>query len=410
MPRRVRRLAALVLAALWALPAAAESVREGTTPGGGFYKIVVPDAWNGDLVIWNHGFDLDPPGPVEDLGPLADLQLAQGFAVAASSYRLAGWAVFKTNKDLKAMVAAFRGEFGPPARIFLYGASLGGIVTARAVEWRRLGNVVGALTYCGAMAGSRNWDAAIDLRLLYDFVCRDVPAAAIPGGGRGLPPGSSFSQGDLEAAVNACTGVLRKKAQRTGAQKQRLKTLLDTTGLPEGFLVTSMAYATFGMSDLIHDRRKLRGRQGPGNEGVDYGDPAIDAGIERVAPHKVGARKLRKSYTPRGTVGGVKILSMHTDKDGLVLVENESVYAGVVPPANLTVAVAREPKPSHCGFTPAEALAGWESLLDWVDGGPKPGAAGVQQSCQQLSLLVPGPCRIDPAFVLPDPDGRLRPR
>jgi len=412
MPRLCCRVASLALLALLLLPAiaAADTVREGTSPGGGFYRIVVPDGWNGDLVIWNHGFDLDVPGPVTDMGPLVELQLAQGFAVAASSYRLPGWAVFKTDKDLKAMVNAFVGELGPPQRILVYGASLGGIVTARAIERARLGNVVGALTYCGAMAGSRNWDAAIDLRLLYDWVCRDVPAAAIPGGGEGLPKNSSFSQRDLEEAVNACTGVLRKKAQRTPAQKQRLAALLDATGLPEGFVLTSMAYATFGMSDLIHDRRKLRGKQGPGNADVDYGDAAIDAGIERVTPHKGGARKLRKSYTPKGGVGSVKIVAMHTDQDGLVLVENESMYASVVPPANLTVAVAVEKRPSHCGFTPAEALAGWESLLDWVDGAPQPGAADIQRSCQELMLILPGPCRIDPEFVLPDPDGRIRPR
>jgi hypothetical protein len=260
------------------------------------------------------------------------------------------------------------------------------------------------------MAGSRNWDAAIDLRLLYDWVCREVPAAAIPGGGRGLPRNVSFSQRDLEDAVNACTGVLRPKGQRTAAQKQRLASLLETSGLPEEFLVTSMGYATFALSDLIHDRRKLRGKQGPGNLEVDYGNGAVDAGIERVRPHKGGARKLRRNYTPRGNVGAVKIVSMHTDKDGLVLVENESVYASVVPQANLTVAVAVENRPSHCAFTPAEVLAGWESLLEWVDGGPRPGAAGVQQSCQALTALVPGPCRIAPGFVLPDPDGRFRPR
>jgi hypothetical protein len=32
--------------------------------GQGFYRIVVPDAWNGELVIWNHGFSLAPIGPV----------------------------------------------------------------------------------------------------------------------------------------------------------------------------------------------------------------------------------------------------------------------------------------------------------------------------------------------------------
>ncbi len=399
-------------ALLLAVPAGADTIREGTTPGGGFYKIVVPDDWNGGLVIWNHGFDLAPPGPVEDLGPLAELQLAQGFAVAASSYRLDGWALFKTNRDLKAMAAAFRGEFGEPARVLLYGASLGGLVTVRAVERARgpLGNVEGALSFCGALGGSRNWDAALDLRLLYDHVCRGVAGAAIPGGGEGLPEGSGFGTADLEAALDACTGISRPPADRTAQQRARLEDLLELARLPEEFLLTDLAYATFALSDLIHDRRKLRDKQGVGNQHVDYGDAEVDAGIERVVPRLSAVRRLRRNYTPKGEVGAVKIVALHTDKDGLVVVENESAYAAVAPPENLSVAVAVEEEPSHCGFTPAEVLGAWSSLLDWVDGGAQPDAAALQTSCQSFATIVPGPCRIDPSFEPADLDDRIRPR
>ncbi len=409
-PTATRLLAAAALAA--ALPAAADTVREGTTPGGASYKLVVPDGWNGDLVIWNHGFDLDPVGPVEDLGPLAELQLLQGFAVAASSYRLPGWAVFKTNRDLKSMTAAFRAEFGEPQRVFLYGASLGGLVTARAIEGARdgLGNVVGALSYCGALAGSRNWDAALDLRLLYDWVCREVPEAAIPGGGEGLPEDSGFTMGELEAAVDACTGVLQPPADRTAAQKERLADLAALARVPKSFLLADMSYATFALSDLIHGRGKLRGKQGVGNEAVDYGEAAVDAGIERVVPKNAAARRLRRHYRPSGEVGPVKVVALHTDRDGLVVVENESAYAALVPPENLTVAIAVESEPSHCGFTAAEVLGAWATLLEWVDGEAQPAAADLQASCQSFTAIVPGPCRIDPAFVVPGLDERIRPR
>src|SRR6266568_1616506 len=52
--------------------AAADTVLAGDD-GQAFYKIVVPDGWNGDLVVWNHGFSLSPVVPVSDLGPLAPL-------------------------------------------------------------------------------------------------------------------------------------------------------------------------------------------------------------------------------------------------------------------------------------------------------------------------------------------------
>jgi hypothetical protein len=82
----------------------------GMTGGGAFYLIAVPPNWNGDLVIWNHGFTLNPPVPMsrEDLGPLAPIQLAQGYAVAASSFRQSGWALFKTKNDLQNMFGEFK--------------------------------------------------------------------------------------------------------------------------------------------------------------------------------------------------------------------------------------------------------------------------------------------------------------
>jgi hypothetical protein len=149
-----KMLPVLVLITVCSLPAFAVQEMTGQTGGGAYYRIVVPDLWNGDLVIWNHGFSFDPVGPVTDLGPLADLQQTEGYAVAASSFQQNGWAVFKTKNDLQLMVNAFTERFGTPGSVIITGASLGGIVTAAALEEADLGNVTGAFTFCGA-AGLR---------------------------------------------------------------------------------------------------------------------------------------------------------------------------------------------------------------------------------------------------------------
>ncbi len=406
--------AALALAVLLAAaaPVAAQTQLTGTTAGGAHYTILVPDGWEPatGLVIWNHGFDLSPIGPVSDLGPLVDVQLAEGFAVAASSYRMPGWALFKSNQDLQGLVAAFRNRVGVPGRVFVTGGSLGGIVTAAALEKARLGNVVGALTICGAMAGSRNWDGALDIRLLYDVICSEVPGAAIAGGAKGLTKNADFTTDDLGAAVQACFGILAPKSQRSRAQKKRLKRFLKLTGLPVEFVLTDMGYVTLAMSDLVYDRAKLRGKLGVGNMNVDYGDAKINAAIERVKPKKRGAKKLRKNFLPTGDVGDVKVVSLHTDKDGLVIVENESDYASKVPAENLTVGIVVEKKPSHCGFSPAEVVAGWEAVVEWDNTGVQPTAADLQADCQAFAGLFGGPCRIDPDFEIPNIDGRIRPR
>jgi hypothetical protein len=407
--KRALAVSCVFVVVSFVLPAAAvaDTVATGRA-GQAYYKIVVPDAWNGDLVLWNHGFTLAPIGPVSDLGPLAALQLAEGYAVAASSYRMSGWAVFKTSEDLEALYQTFVERFGAPHRVLVTGASLGGLVTAAALEEADLGNVAGALSLCGAVAGSRNWDLGIDIRLGYDTICAGVPGAAIPGGAEGLPEGSTLTTTQLALAVNACFGILTPTPSL--AQQQRLARMVALTHVPPSFILTDMGYVTFAMSDLVHDQAKLKGRIGVSNENVVYGDPGIDAAIERVTPHPGAAHRLAENYTPTGDVKDAKIVALHTDKDGLVVVENESAYASVVPPANLTTAVAVEAAPTHCGFTNAEIVASWESLRGWVAGGPQPTAASIQGLCTVVAPTAGGPCRINPSFVIPSLDTRIRPR
>jgi len=396
-------------------PGHADTVLTGNTDGGAFFRIVVPTDWNGDLVIWNHGFSLSPIGPVSDLGPLAAVQLSEGYAVAASSYQQIGWALFKTKNDMQNLVNVFKANFGAPNQVLVNGGSLGGIVTADVVEKANIGNVVGAYPICGALAGGRNWDAALDLRLVYDAVCANTPAAAIPGGATGLPapgfPDYPFSQTQMALAANACMGVLTPPAFRTPQQNANLALYLSVTQLPPSFLLTDLGYGLYGYSNMIWDPAKLNGKQGVGNAHVNYDNGGfIDSNIERVSTNPGAVNRVRKYFTPAGNVGDVKIVSLHTDGDGLVIIENEKEYADVVPAENLTIAVVDEVGNTHCGFTASETVAGWESLRAWVAGAPQPTAADIQGLCGLISGGTPGECRIDPAYVIPDMDGRVRPR
>ena len=94
------------------------------------------------------------------------------------------------------------------------------------------------------------------------------------------------------------------------------------------------------------------------------------------------------------------------------MIENESEYAAVVPPENFTLAVVVEDVPSHCDFSVAETVAAWESLRAWVAGAPQPTAQTIQATCEGLVAggLATGECRIDPSFVVPDLNDRVRPR
>ena len=400
----------LLMAALWVPTVALADTTITGVKQGAFFQITVPTVWNGGLVINNHGFDFNPPAPNPGLGPLAPLQLAQGYAVAASSYSNCCWTLFSTKRDINRLIEIFEDNFGAPDDVILHGFSLGGIVTAQGIEKLDVAPV-GAYPACGALAGSRSWDGAIDLRLVYDAICGAVPGGSLPGGATGLPaPGfpPGLSQVAIATAVNTCTGVLLPPAFRTPAQQARLTQLMSVTTLPQNFIVTDMVFVTNGLSNLIFAPDKLDGGQGVGNVGVTYNDPGIDASIQRVAYDNQAHKDLEKNYTPKGEVGATKIVSIHTDGDGLVIIEQEKEYQDVVPAGNLTTAIVDESGNTHCGFTNPELVAGWEELRDWIGGGPQPTSQDVQDRC--LTLGPPAQCRINPAYVLNDMDTRIPPR
>ncbi len=412
------------LVLLTMLTAGAEAVTDsqGQTESGAFYRFMVPDGWEAadGLVIWNHGFSFSPISQNSNLGPLADIQLEQGYAVAASSYSIPGWAVFNTVQDVRQMVTAFGEQFAVPGSIILTGGSLGGIVTAQLLEQGGLDNVVGALSACGVTAGSRVWENALDVRLIYEQVCADVPSASIAGAETGLDfwiPPQALAQDPLDTVVAAtiglqvssCTGLGLPVELRSDADQARLERILELTGLPdELFFAMVMGYATVVLADLTFDPEKLDGRIGVGNLGVDYLDAELNATIQRVAEDPQAAHWLKHQYLPTGQVGDAKVVAIHTDKDGLVVVENMRDWAELLPAGQISAAVVVEDEPSHCSFSEAELFGAWESLRSWVAGGQQPDATAQQSACMQAidSGQAQGPCRIDPNYLIQSTEQR----
>ena len=138
---------------------------------------------------------------------------------------------------------------------------------------------------------------------------------------------------------------------------------------------------------------------------------SVDAAIERVTPDNQARKRLQRNFTPKGDIGSAKIVSIHTDGDGLVIVENEQPYRDSVPASSFSLAIVDEAGNTHCGFTEAEIVSGWESLRSWVGGAPQPSASDIQNTCLVLQGLgAGGPCRFDPAYVVADMDTRVPPR
>ena len=143
----VRLSAAAVFAALllFATPARAESIcdPDGTQSSGSIYRICMPPAaqYNGILVIWAHGFQDagTPVGIPEDQLCIGDFCLPEvinglGFGFATNSYSKTGMAIAQGKSDILDLVTIYAAQKGQPQKVFLVGASEGGIITALAVE------------------------------------------------------------------------------------------------------------------------------------------------------------------------------------------------------------------------------------------------------------------------------------
>jgi pimeloyl-ACP methyl ester carboxylesterase len=134
----------LALLASAAATARAQSVcdPDGVQASGSIYRICMPSAaYNGILVVWAHGFQ-DAGTPVsipEDQlcingFCLPDVINGLGFAFATNSYSKTGLAILQGKADLLDLVNIFAAQKGQPRKVYLVGASEGGIITALNVE------------------------------------------------------------------------------------------------------------------------------------------------------------------------------------------------------------------------------------------------------------------------------------
>lgn len=429
MPLIAKRLLAfvLLLLAFAATPAAAVTEVRGQTASGAYYILQAPDGWRaGDtLVLWNHGYDIDEPGPGPSLGPVALRQriLAKGQAIAASSYAQRGWALFATERDHRELVVAFADRFGAPGRIIAAGGSMGGLVAMQQAEQADLGAPVAAVyALCAPLAGTRVWQQALDLRLAYDAACDNVTGGELPRGDEAFPyilkaeDLDDYDQigggGELAARIAKCTGVELPSWLVTSGMRERRARIEAATGVDPGFFYENLFYATYGLGDLYRDPAKIGERAALGNRHVVYPEARIERDIRRVDADVFAALDLARHFSPSGLIGQARVLSTHTSRDGLVVPEHGRALTGLVPPVQWSQAYVVESSPSHCGYTEAELLGGFEQLVDWLGGAAQPDAVSLQAACQRERAANPGlgDCRYDPAFAPGPLDAKLKPR
>ena len=415
----------------------------GETAGGAYYTIAIPEGWveADGLVLWNHGFQsfltgfeaedllslLDPSwdgyytGSVQaepSLGPYADTILAEGYAMAASSYNQTGWAVFDShisNSELynRFLSIAAGNGLGAPEQFYIAGASLGGIVTMRDLEADLVPDPDGALLLCGAVAGSVNWYEAFDLRVIYEAVCENVPGAELPEPWYERPE-LLFGELEFLESLDRCTGIGSRLLVddddvievfvwelNNPDEADRLEEILETADIENiYFLGLNLWYAVFQLPRLINDAARLNGAIPFANIGIDYGDGSVNQGALRTIALPSARDLLLANYSPGGNIGDTRVLSIHTSHDGLVRVQNQKALIDLLPADQLTVGIVDDSdNPSHCGFSVDEGLAAWRQLTDWVNGDPQPSPLSLQLECL-AGAADSDDCNYDPALIV----------
>jgi hypothetical protein len=345
------------------LLAASTAARDlsGELPDGALWRIAVPANWNGTLLLYSHGYARDLQAPALAPRDLEQWLLQHGYALGASSYARAGWAVAEAVPDQLATLAKFAASIGRPQRTIAWGESMGGLITVALAE-RRASGLDGALSACGSVAGSL---AMMNMALdgAFAFTSLIGPDA------NSLPEAMASPQGRARLALAAALG-----------------------GMPRGQLEQIAPTFAAGVFLPREDQEQRAGGAFSWNTGVDYrvlldrsgrrrwvaayyrrSGVSLDRDLEtlnaapRISANPQAVAYMRAHYVPSGKLK-VPLFSYHTLGDGLTSPVLEGAYARQVQQAG------RESKlragwvaaAGHCTFSPAEhiiALRALESRL-----------------------------------------------
>jgi pimeloyl-ACP methyl ester carboxylesterase len=333
--------------------------------------LCVPSPWNGQLVVYAHGY-VDPSQslslppelnlflPDSSLNPasLPAVLLSQGFAVATTSYRKNGYAVEQGGQDIDALVSYAKQSVLPAtiSRVYLIGASEGGLISTMLVERNPKTYNGGALSLCGAVGGWAyetqyagdfanvfNYFFPVAAAALATTTDTNVQAAIIGAAFQANPPAA--------AQLFSVTGAAIDQSNPATAVATTLQVLFYSSPAVQFDLL-----ATAGGNPYSNLHTRYRG---------SLDDKALNAGIARVAADRPAQRYVSRFYTPSGEIKR-PIVSLHNALDPVVPFRVEQLFAQRVQEesrASLLTSIPAQRAYGHCNFDPAEILTAFTVLV-----------------------------------------------
>lgn len=345
---------------------------DGSTGPGSLYRIARPANWNGDLVLYAHGYT-SPNEPVAlpaEGDDFIALVGAQGFAVAFSSFSENGWAVKDGAQRTHQLLDIFTSKVGPPNRVYLGGASMGGLIAIKLAETHP-GTYDGVLAACAVAGGTqRHFDYHAHVRTLFDFFYPGV----LPGNAAYLPDGTNVDLEIIAPAIGAMTAN-PLPAFYLAAVDQAPVPYADGAELVES-IVTALVGHAIDLTDDLTKRKPYFDNLATTYSSALLPTPvldAINAGVQRFSASPAALASLDHNYTPSGNLQ-MPMVMLSNVRDPVVPGFNQASYfAAVTATGTSDRLVQRQVNAyGHCIFSPADIGAAFTDLVLWVQFGITP--------------------------------------
>ena len=366
----------LAVVAGFAVPAVADEIVDGSTGPGSVYRLIRPTNWNGTLLLYAHGY-VSPEAPVgisPDAQLVASLVVPQGFAVAISSFSENGWVVKDGTQRTHQLLGLFTSKFGQPARVYVAGASMGGLIAIRLAETYP-NEFTGLLPACAVAGGlTRQYDYVMNVRVLFDVFYPNV----LQWSPIDVPSGLNPVQDIIAPAVAAMTS----NPSGAGAIAAVAQTPVPFANPAELFesittaLVTSASYPQ--ILELTHGQPYFDNSATQYTGALDAQTLAlINATVQRFSGSPAARNLLAHDYTPTGDLR-MPALTLSTFRDPVIPGFHRTIYGQLVAAAgNADLLVQRNVAGTaggygHCTFTPQELSQAFLDLVLWAEFGVKP--------------------------------------
>ena len=345
---------------------------DGVQASGSIYRICMPTSgYNGYLIVWAHGFqDAGTPVAIPEnqlcLSEFCVNKIANdlGFGFATNSYSKTGLAVLQGKADLLDLVSIFSATYGKPRKVYLIGASEGGLITALSLE--QYPRVYSAgLAACGPVGD-------FTLQMNYFGDARATFEYFFPG----LIPGDPFHP-DASLAENWSNYYVQyvKPVVLAAANRHVLDQCVSVAHLPydsnnylqsvELSVRDVLRYAVVNANDAAATLRGFpfdnRSRWYSGSDN----DLLLNISVPRVAADPRALAAMDAFYD---TTGELKrpVITLHTLRDQQIPFIHEPIYdlktliSGSWLTRHVSIPVDRF---GHCQFTRDEALFSFALML-----------------------------------------------